>query len=219
MPGGSGRTALLRSCVFVCALFVFVFSTFSCCGCGAAAAAAAAGGREKSVRVLRTHQQFTSIQTSLPTAHRHCILGTFMSKNALSELLQRAKREKQAAQAIAPPDAVPVCLFDKCTPCSAHHAASHGCVYIPDFLDATDAGNFVAHIEASAQSWGGWARLHHRSLLNLGGVPHPSGTIAERLPPTLHTLCRRVCQSGALPFVPDQCLLNRCGQLPMSLLM
>ena len=133
----------------------------------------------------------------------------FMSKNALSELLQRAKREKQAAQAVAPPAAVPACLFDKCAPCSASHAISRDCLYIPDFLDASDASNFAAHIEASSQSWGGWVRLHRRSLLNLGGVPHPSGTIAERLPPSLGTLCQRVCEARALPFVPDQCLLNR----------
>ena len=192
-------------------------------GCAAAAACDAsretAPPSEKRAASRVTKLQCTRKETDSATTCADGPLHALMSKNALSELIQRAKREKQAAQAIAPPDAVPVCLFDKCTPCSAHHAASHGCVYIPDFLDATDAGNFVAHIEASAQSWGGWARLHHRSLLNLGGVPHPSGTIAERLPPTLHTLCRRVCQSGALPFVPDQCLLNRCGQLPMSLLM
>lgn len=132
-----------------------------------------------------------------------------MSKNQFAELLQRARLEKQAAAAAAVPAADVLGIFDKCSPCSAAHCCSRDMLYIPQFLDADAAGRFVSHIEDSSQSWGGWARLHRRSLLNLGGVPHPSGTIAEVLPPTLQQLCRSVYQAGALPFVPDQSLLNR----------
>jgi hypothetical protein len=132
-----------------------------------------------------------------------------MSKNQLSELLRRAKLEKQTGPAAASSTDTPSFSFEACTPCDAAHRISPNIVYVPEFLDAGAASSFAAHIEASAQSWGGWARLHRRSLLNLGGVPHPSGTISEHLPPPLLTLCQRVRDSGALPFTADQCLLNR----------
>jgi hypothetical protein len=132
-----------------------------------------------------------------------------MSKNQLSELLQRAKREKQTGPAAAPSTAIPVLFPETCTPCNAAHHIGPNMMYVPDFLDAGAASSFTAHIEASAPSWGGWARLHRRSLLNLGGVPHPSGAISELLPHALLALCQRVRDAGALPFTADQCLLNR----------
>ena len=139
-----------------------------------------------------------------------------MSQNQFAELLQRARREKQAAlgPAAAAASVQPLSLFDQCTPCSAAHSIGRDMVYVPGFLDADAASSFAAHIEASAPSWGGWARLHRRSLLNMGGVPHPSGTIAELLPRTLQQLCGSVHRAGALPFVPDQCLLNRSHVTP-----
>lgn len=135
-----------------------------------------------------------------------------MSKNQFAELLQRARREKLAGPAACP--SVPLDLLDRCTLCSSAHAIGRNILYVPHFIDAAAADIFAAHIEASASSWGGWARLHRRSLLNLGGVPHPSGAIAEYLPPTLQTLCQCVRAAAALPFLPDQCLLNRCMPLP-----
>jgi hypothetical protein len=131
-----------------------------------------------------------------------------MSKNQFAELLQRARREKLSSPAASPPS--PLHFFDNITPCSDVHNISENMMYVPNFIAAAAANDLAAHIEASASNWGGWARLHRRSLLNLGGVPHPSGAIAEHLPPTLQTLCQCVCAAKALPFLPDQCLLNRC---------
>ncbi len=139
--------------------------------------------------------------------HAAALIG--MSNNQFAELLQRARREKQATRAAALPAAEPVGLFDKCSPCCASHSCCSDVLYVPQFVSADVAESFVSHIEASSRCWGGWARLHRRSLLNLGGVPHPSGTIAQTLPPVLQQLCHSVHQAGALPFVPDQCLLNR----------
>ncbi len=136
-------------------------------------------------------------------------MPVLMSKNELSELLQRARREKQAGSATAPPTASVFEFSDKFIACDAKHVIGDDCVYVPDFLDAHSASSFAAHIEASAVSWGGWQRMHRRDLLNLGGVPHPSGTIAEHLPPTLQSLSRRVHAARALPIAADQCLLNR----------
>jgi hypothetical protein len=134
-----------------------------------------------------------------------------MSNKQFSELFQRAKCELQTIQATVPypaPASISS-MFKQLTVCPAAHGIGSHIAYIPDFMDAESASAFAALIEANSQSWGGWARLHHRSLLNLGGVPHPSGTIAERLPHSLQVLCQCIHRAGALPFEPDQCLLNR----------
>lgn len=132
-----------------------------------------------------------------------------MSNSQFAELLQRARREAHAGRPAAASTPAMTDFFDNCTACNDSHRMGHGMLYIPDFLHADAAVRFAEHIEANSGLWGGWARLHSRSLLNLGGVPHPSGTIAEYLPPTLQTLCERVRDCGALPLAADQCLLNR----------
>ena len=92
-----------------------------------------------------------------------------MSQNQFAELLQRARREKQAAHgpAAAAASVQPLSLFDQCTPCSAAHSIGRDMVYVPGFLDADAASSFAAHIEASAASWGDWVRLHRRSIVGL----------------------------------------------------
>lgn len=58
--------------------------------------------------------------------------------------------------------------------------------FCPDFLTAQEQMAVVAAI-TSQHAKEEWLQLPARRLLNLGGVPHPSGMIAEELPPWLDT--------------------------------
>lgn len=59
----------------------------------------------------------------------------------------------------------------------------YGVSYCNDFLNISEATHLVQSIDDLPQE--NWANLTQRRLLNLGGVPHPSGSWAEPLPQLL----------------------------------
>lgn len=84
--------------------------------------------------------------------------------------------------------------------------------YLPGFLAASEASALEQAI-LTEPAHTDWLTLPKRRLLNLGGVPHPDGMIAETLPPWLDALLEKLRRVGAFPegMVPDQVLLNRYG--------
>lgn len=84
--------------------------------------------------------------------------------------------------------------------------------YLGEFLNADEASALEKAI-LTEHSNAEWLTLPKRRLLNLGGVPHPDGMIAESLPDWLQPLLAKLSQVGAFPegIVPDQVLLNRYG--------
>jgi len=82
--------------------------------------------------------------------------------------------------------------------------------YLADFLSPDEARQLERDILTQHRATE-WLALPKRRLLNLGGVPHPDGMIAEPLPSWLDAVWRRLQQVGAFPqdIVPDQVLLNR----------
>jgi len=108
-----------------------------------------------------------------------------------------AQRAEAAASAAAPPP----------PPCAAPPALAHvapGLSYCAAFLSGAEAASLTAVIDALPASE--WAALTKRRLLNLGGVPHPSGSWAEPLPEAL--VAAVAPRLAALGVSFDQVLLN-----------
>mmetsp|Transcript_42274 Transcript_42274/g.75698 ORF Transcript_42274/g.75698 Transcript_42274/m.75698 type:complete len:369 (-) Transcript_42274:80-1186(-) len=85
--------------------------------------------------------------------------------------------------------------------------------YCNNFL-STDEANHLEAIIRKEHGKGEWLTLPKRKLLNLGGVPHPDGMIAEELPAWVREmLVPRLQAVGAFPadVLPDQVLLNEYG--------
>eukprot|EP00613_Pedinella_sp_CCMP2098_P047468 CAMPEP_0171831024 /NCGR_PEP_ID=MMETSP0992-20121227/8552_1 /TAXON_ID=483369 /ORGANISM="non described non described, Strain CCMP2098" /LENGTH=322 /DNA_ID=CAMNT_0012446399 /DNA_START=166 /DNA_END=1132 /DNA_ORIENTATION=- len=84
-----------------------------------------------------------------------------------------------------------------------------GVSYCSDFFSEGEAAELVNSIEATPQSE--WATLAKRRLLNLGGVPHPSGSWTEDLPGDIAGLSiSRLTSMGVFTTdePPNQILLN-----------
>jgi alkylated DNA repair protein alkB family protein 6 len=81
------------------------------------------------------------------------------------------------------------------------------CWYIADWLTQAEEKKLM---EAIYKRDGAWSTLTQRRLQNWGGIPHPSGMIAERLPDFLDELSTRLVQCGVLTDKqrPNHCLLN-----------
>ena len=109
---------------------------------------------------------------------------------------------------------------------AAAAAAFAGSQHLPVFNDLgggiaiceaflTDAEQRALTTSIDAIPTGDWAELTQRRLLNLGGVPHPSGSWSEPLPPDITSLCvARLTQLSAFPpeAPPDHVLLNEYHQ-------
>ena len=80
-----------------------------------------------------------------------------------------------------------------------------GLSFVGCFLDRAESARLLAAIDSSFET-SDWAQLPKRRLLNLGGVPHPSGSWSERLPGALLTVVGP--RLAALGFRFDQILLN-----------
>ena len=84
-----------------------------------------------------------------------------------------------------------------------------GMSYCDDFLSPLEQATLVAAIDAVPAE--DWAALPKRRLLNLGGVPHPSGTWTEAMPHAITGLAvERLVALGCFPASapPNQVLLN-----------
>lgn len=52
--------------------------------------------------------------------------------------------------------------------------------YIPDFITVEEEASVIAHVNSAPKPK--WTQLSHRRLQNWGGIPHPKGMVAEKLP-------------------------------------
>jgi len=68
--------------------------------------------------------------------------------------------------------------------------------YVPDFITQAEEEGLLRQVAASPAPR--WTQLSNRRLQNLGGVPHPKGMLAERLPAWLAPLVARVTAAGLL---------------------
>ena len=111
------------------------------------------------------------------------------------------------AAAAAAPAAAPACS----PPPPLHPVGppSLGLAYCEAFLSPAEACSLTAAIDAFPASE--WATLTKRRLLNLGGVPHPSGSWSEPLPPAIvSAVAPRLAALGVFPAAApvNQILLN-----------
>jgi len=71
-------------------------------------------------------------------------------------------------------------------PCTAY--------YIPNFITESDEVYLIDHISKTPSPR--WTQLKNRRLQNWGGVPHPKGMIAEKIPDWLNRFVSQVNKVG-----------------------
>lgn len=138
---------------------------------------------------------------------------------------KKREKEREAAQALASQGAeegAPSPAADGCLPLpsplapTAVPAPELACLagapgtvwYCDQFLSAAEAADLERAIRSQHRP-GEWHALTKRRLLNLGGVPHPDGMLAEQLPDWMQLVLDRLAQAEVFPTgTPNQCLLN-----------
>lgn len=79
--------------------------------------------------------------------------------------------------------------------------------YIPDFISRDEESHLLNKIYSVPKPK--WTQLSNRRLQNWGGIPHPKGMIAEKLPDWLDTYMERIYQLGIFEaFKPNHVLIN-----------
>lgn len=79
--------------------------------------------------------------------------------------------------------------------------------YIPDFITREEESHLLNKIYSVPKPK--WTQLSNRKLQNWGGIPHPKGMIAEKLPEWLDTYLERINQLGVFESVkPNHVLIN-----------
>lgn len=73
--------------------------------------------------------------------------------------------------------------------------ASPTVYYIPEFISEEEEAYLLQQVYQSPKTK--WTQLSGRRLQNWGGVPHPRGMLAERIPDWLQTYCDRISSLGA----------------------
>jgi len=73
-------------------------------------------------------------------------------------------------------------------------AAPSTAYYIPDFITKSDEEYLVEQISKTPAPK--WTQLKNRRLQNWGGVPHPNGMIAEKIPDWLNKFVTKVNNVG-----------------------
>jgi alkylated DNA repair dioxygenase AlkB len=81
-----------------------------------------------------------------------------------------------------------------------------GMAYCSNFISEKEETELINDIGKMPPSQ--WVSLKQRALLNLGGVPHPSGSWSEDLPDFIQPLCERLVHLGMFKSCPNQVLLN-----------
>ena len=56
--------------------------------------------------------------------------------------------------------------------------------YIPEFITLEEEERIIERVGSAPKPK--WTQLSHRRLQNWGGMPHPKGMIAEKLPEVVH---------------------------------
>uniref|UniRef100_A0A8D8XDX0 Alpha-ketoglutarate-dependent dioxygenase alkB homolog 6 n=1 Tax=Cacopsylla melanoneura TaxID=428564 RepID=A0A8D8XDX0_9HEMI len=79
--------------------------------------------------------------------------------------------------------------------------------YIPDFISREEESHLLNKIYSTPKPK--WTQLSNRRLQNWGGIPHPKGMIAEKLPNWLDLYLDRIIQLGVFETVkPNHVLIN-----------
>uniref|UniRef100_A0A3Q3M3E2 Fe2OG dioxygenase domain-containing protein n=1 Tax=Mastacembelus armatus TaxID=205130 RepID=A0A3Q3M3E2_9TELE len=75
------------------------------------------------------------------------------------------------------------------------HDALPTVYYIPDFISEDEESYLLQQVYRSPKTK--WTQLSGRRLQNWGGLPHPKGMVAEKIPDWLQTYCEKVSSLGA----------------------
>uniref|UniRef100_A0A8C6TAT3 AlkB homolog 6 n=1 Tax=Neogobius melanostomus TaxID=47308 RepID=A0A8C6TAT3_9GOBI len=67
--------------------------------------------------------------------------------------------------------------------------------YIPDFITEEEESYLLEQVYKSPKTK--WTQLSGRRLQNWGGLPHPKGMVAEKIPEWLQTYCEKISSLGA----------------------
>ncbi|XP_056292072.1 alpha-ketoglutarate-dependent dioxygenase alkB homolog 6 [Pseudoliparis swirei] len=67
--------------------------------------------------------------------------------------------------------------------------------YIPDFISEDEESYLQQQVYNSPRTK--WTQLSGRRLQNWGGLPHPRGMLAEKMPDWLRTYCEKISSLGA----------------------
>lgn len=66
--------------------------------------------------------------------------------------------------------------------------------YIPDFISEDEESSLLQQVYKSPKPK--WTQLSGRRLQNWGGLPHPKGMLAEKIPDWLQTYCEKISSYG-----------------------
>lgn len=80
--------------------------------------------------------------------------------------------------------------------------------YIPQFITEEEEKYIIDHVDSAPKPK--WTQLSHRRLQNWGGVPHPKGMIAEKIPEWLKKYVDKVASLGIFENdkLPNHVLIN-----------
>lgn len=80
--------------------------------------------------------------------------------------------------------------------------------YVPNFITEIEEDALMSHVNAAPKPK--WTQLSNRRLQNWGGIPHPKGMIAERIPTWLQEYMSRIGQLGIFKSdkMPNHVLVN-----------
>lgn len=67
--------------------------------------------------------------------------------------------------------------------------------YIPEFISADEESHLLQQVYKSPKTK--WTQLSGRRLQNWGGLPHPKGMLAEKMPDWLQVYCEKISSLGA----------------------
>uniref|UniRef100_A0A3Q3JI56 Fe2OG dioxygenase domain-containing protein n=1 Tax=Monopterus albus TaxID=43700 RepID=A0A3Q3JI56_MONAL len=75
------------------------------------------------------------------------------------------------------------------------HDALPTVYYIPDFISEDEESYLLQEVYKSPKTK--WTQLSGRRLQNWGGLPHPKGMLAEKIPDWLQAYCEKISSLGA----------------------
>ncbi|XP_022096666.1 alpha-ketoglutarate-dependent dioxygenase alkB homolog 6-like [Acanthaster planci] len=79
--------------------------------------------------------------------------------------------------------------------------------YIPNFISKEEEKYLTQQVYGAPKPK--WKQLSNRRLQNWGGLPHPKGMIAEKLPKWLEVYCQQIADLGVFrDLVPNHVLVN-----------
>ncbi|CAL7938987.1 unnamed protein product [Xylocopa violacea] len=81
-------------------------------------------------------------------------------------------------------------------------------IYIPNFITQEEENEIIKYVNSAPLPK--WTQLSHRRLQNWGGIPHPKGMIAEKIPSWLQKYVDKVisCNVFEKEKLPNHVLIN-----------